>query len=283
MTRPRLILASALLVAGASLGGSVASAETASPTPPPPASDATPSEEQLTAPGGHLVINGFFELNLSKDAVGKPLSISPDIWYAATDKLTLGIVHSSVGATGFLGGVGDALCLAGKDNGCAHVYPGVGLDARYRLQSPFTLDAGVYVRDFDPFQLALKLGIGARFRFGRIAVEIQPNLFIGLTERSPAAGAVSVTSTNKEVLDLPITGALALTPALELALQTGFSTPIDGAKKGYRIPLSLALRYAVSTPLSLGLAFSVPAIAGGDAVADGFDVRTLTLGVTYAR
>jgi len=258
-----ILLASAVVA----LGGATASADDTAPAPL-----AAPTE-QLTAPKGRLVIDAFFELNLSKDAVGKPVSISPDIWYGATDDLTLGLVHSSVGATGLLGGVGDALCFGGKDNGCDSVYPGVGVDVRYRLKAPLSIDGGLYVTDFDPFQLALKLGASARWKLGKLALELQPSIFFGLTERD----------TNKEALFVPATAAYAVAAKVELALQLGLATPFDGAGDLYQIPLSIGARYQVNDHLGVGLVFSLPAVAGGDKVpATGFDFRTLTLGGSYA-
>jgi hypothetical protein len=264
MIRTSWILASAFVA----LGVAPALADETAPAP------ATAPTEQLTAPKGKLVINAFFELNLSKDAVGKPISISPDVWYGITDDLTLGLVHSSVGATGLLGGVGDALCLRGKMDGCADgVYSGVGLDVRYRLKAPLSLDAGLYATDFDPFSLALKIGASGRWKFGKLALEVQPSIFFGLTERD----------TNKELLVIPVTAAFEVATSFELALQVGLATPFDGAGDNFKIPVSLGARYQVNGHLGVGLVFSLPAVAGGDMVeSTGFDARTITLGGTYA-
>src|SRR5215510_14579538 len=109
-----------------------------------PAAMATAGAEgtdQLTLPKDRLVLDAFIEANLSSDAVFKPFSISPDLWYGATDDITVGLVHSAVGRSGIIGaggavaGAGNALCLAGTDNGCPDVYPGFGLDARYKLKT----------------------------------------------------------------------------------------------------------------------------------------------------
>lgn len=242
--------------------------------------DDAPPTEQLTAPRGALVIDAFLELNLASGAAGKPISLAPDVWYGATDDLTIGLVHSSIGATGFLGGVGDALCLSGSSNGCGSVYPGAGLDVRYRLKAPLAFDGGLYARDFDPFQLALKLGVSGRWRAGKAAIELQPNLFIGLTRREPDAAAPG--PTNKEVLNIPVTGSYAVADKLEFAAQLGLALPFEAAGDTFRIPLSVAVRYAASAKLGLGLVFSLPTVIGGSALATGFDDRSLTLGGSYA-
>src|SRR5215831_12535101 len=57
---------------------------------------------RMTLPGGTFYINGVVETNLASGATGKPISLAPDLWYGASDKLTLGLVHSSRGSSGFL-------------------------------------------------------------------------------------------------------------------------------------------------------------------------------------
>ena len=47
------------------------------------------------------------DVNMSADAVGKPFSIAPDIYYGVSDKLSVGLTHDT------------GLCLAGEENGCA--------------------------------------------------------------------------------------------------------------------------------------------------------------------
>src|SRR4051812_49216493 len=89
---------------------------------------------QLTLPKGRVVLDVYVPINLSDTQAFKPVSISPDLWYGVDDKLTVGLVHSSGGASGFIGTPKTALCLTGTDNGCDKVYNNVGLDARYQLK-----------------------------------------------------------------------------------------------------------------------------------------------------
>jgi hypothetical protein len=228
--------------------------------------------DQLVMPKGKLLIDAFVEINLSKELAFKPVSISPDIWYGVTDDLTLGLVHSTIGAAGVIGGAGDALCITGSSNGCESVYPGVGIDVRYRLKGAWAVDGGLFVNDFDPFALALKIGLVGRHRIGeKFALEVQPNLFIGITERD----------TNKELLAIPVTAGFAVMPQLTAYAQLALITPFESAGDLWLLAASLGARYRVSDHLDLGLAFSLPFLAGGPDGA-GFDARTVTLGVSYA-
>lgn len=242
--------------------------------------------DQVTLPKGWLLLDAFAEINLSSGAVFQPFSISPDLWYGVTDDVTVGLVHSAAGRSGFIGGVGDALCLTGEDNGCPDVYPGFGFDARYRLETGalvWAAEGGLYVRHLaDPFQLAIKLGAVGRWQSGGLAIELAPNLFIGLTNRTPTVtvGAPAV-APNREVLDLPVTALYSVTPAITAAVQLGIALPLEDTGDAYAIPLSLGGHYRVDDRLDLTLAFSLPRLFGGGPQT-GFDARSLTLGGTYA-
>ncbi len=258
-------------------------------TPPPAAAAPAGGADQLTLPRGQLLLDAFAEINLSSGGVFKPFSLSPDLWYGATDDITVGLVHSGLGASGFIGAAGDALCLTGTGGGCGHLYPGLGLDVRYKLKTgdlAWAVDGGLYARELDPFQLAIKLGIAGRWHSGQLAVEFLPNLFLGLTNRSPAAPAVMpgmmavAVATNQEVLSVPVTGLYSLTPQIALALQLGVVLPLENLGDGYAIPLSIGGHYQATENLNLNLAFSLPRLVAK--APSGFDARTLTLGGTYA-
>ena len=145
-------------------------------------------------------------MNLSSGAAFKPVSITPDLWYGVNDDVTIGLVHSGVGATGFLDGVGNSLCITGSDNGCGHVYNNVGLDGRIRITKPWAVDVGLFINSIsDPFQLAAKLGIDGRWTWNKVSLELQPSFFLGLTNREPMATGMVVVATNTETLYVPAT------------------------------------------------------------------------------
>lgn len=259
-------------------------------TPTSVADAKAPDTDQYNLPAGKLAIDAFFEMNLSKSAVAKPLSLAPDIWYGITDDITVGLVHSGVGAEGFLVAKGDSLCLAGSSGGCAKVYNELGADLRYRLQTPLSLDAGIYLPSLSPFLAQLKVGLDGRWRFlpdRKLAVEVQPSVFIGLNKRSDSTTMVGMTtvtvSGNNDYLFIPITGSYQVIDNLDVALQVGLATHIEHIGDAYTVPISVAGRYAVNKQLSLGLAVSFPRIIAKHAMGEGaVDFRTIMLGGSYA-
>jgi hypothetical protein len=82
------------------------------------------------APGG-LFVQLDLELDASSGAVAKPFSIAPDVSVGATSDLTLSVIHSTYGTTGFRGGTGLGLCVSGTSGGCPHPYNNVGGEALY--------------------------------------------------------------------------------------------------------------------------------------------------------
>ena len=238
------------------------------------------SDNSGGAPGivlnqGQFAVRGMLELNLSTDAVGKPFSIAPDLYYGVLPQLQLGLIHSGYGSTGFLGGVGNGLCVTGKDNGCGKVYNSLGLQADYAfLTGPLSVGAqgGVYFRSFDPMMLAFKVAVMARYMLGPVMIDFAPGLFIGATERD--AG-------NKEELMLPLTLTYMVMPGFGAGVQTGMTGPLDGFGNAWRLPLSFHADYWINQNMGLMLSFTLGALAGGDLVPTGADLRMLNLAFTY--
>lgn len=260
---------------------SIAHADT-EPDPGAAPAAATPSNAggtQLVLPKGRLVLDAYVPINLSDGAVGKPISISPDLWYGVTDDITVGLVHSSLGSTGLMGGVGTSLCLTGEDNGCANVYSNVGIDARYKLKNgplAYAVDVGAYALDVnDPFTFSIKVGALVRWSKDKIAVDVTPNIFIGVTERK-----VMDVNNNRDVLALPVTGFYTVAPKIAVSLQAGLLLPFEDAGDLYQVGLSIGGHYAVNESANVTLAFSLPRLIA--ASSGGADDRVLTLGGTYA-
>jgi hypothetical protein len=241
--------------------------------------------EQLTLQKGRLVLNGYVAISLSNSAVFKPISISPDVWYGVTDDITAGLVHSAVGTTGFIGaaGGGESLCVTGTDNLCGNLYHNVGFEGRYKLKMSgiaLAVDGGVYALQIqDPRLIDLKLGAVGRWQKGPLAVEAAPSLFLALTNRSLDVGGVSATF-NRDILNLPATAMYTLNPMITLAAQTGLMLPLEDAGDFYQVPLSVGVFYKVNDEVNVTAAFSLPRLIASSS--GGIDVRTLTLGGSYA-
>lgn len=241
--------------------------------------------DQVTLQKGRAVLNAYLAISLSDGAAFKPVSLSPDIWYGVTDEITAGLVHSAVGTTGFIGGVGQSLCLTGTDNGCPDPYRNVGLEGRYKLEMnsiALAADAGLYFLQIqDPLQFNIKLGAIGRWHQGPLAVEASPSLFIALTNRSSSVqGGITIPG-NPDVLNLPGTVLYSINSMITLAAQVGFVLPLEDTGDTYALPLSIGGFYHVNDQLDVTLAFSLPRLIGGGA-GNGIDTRSLTLGGSYA-
>lgn len=245
---------------------------------------------RMTLPGGAFYVNGVVESNLGKGAAGTPISIAPDLWYGASDKLTLGLVHSSRGATGFLTGFVNGLCFHGGDGGgaCAgglgKIYTTVGAEGRIAIHEgnfAVAVPVGLYASSFNPdIVLSAKVGLIGRWQSGPIALELQPSLFVGITQRQIDMGGTKV-SNNEDRLGLPLTVFYQLSPAFGLAAQTGVTMVVEHAADTYQVPVALGLAWWATPKLSVDLAFGLTAVVDANSMTKAFDGRNLTIGVGY--
>jgi hypothetical protein len=239
--------------------------------------------EQLTLQKGRLVVNAYLGIGLSDGAAFKPISISPDVWYGVTDDITAGVVHSAVGTTGFIGGVGESLCVSGSDS-CGDLYKNAGVEARYKLKLggiAFAVDGGLYSGHVTDLKLLeLKVGAVGRWRQGPLAVEAAPNLLIAVTDRSSTTTGGITVSGNADILNLPGTVLYTLNPMITLAAQSGLVLPLENTGDAYAVPLSVGAFYRVNDQLNVTAAFSLPRLIA--ASSGGIDARSLTLGGSYA-
>jgi hypothetical protein len=275
--------------------------EGAAPPPdgaaPPAEPGATPAAAPLTLFKGKILIAGStLNFNLSADAVGKPISLAPSVWYGVDDKLTVGLTHDSgttpwsprpgirtitvtvppipgvPGSGGTVtGGKGLGICLTGDENGCSGVYDNVGVDALYSLkdeQLSLAAHPGIDVLSFDPFSLNVRLGVLGRYLVNdKISLVFDPRIGIGITERD--AG-------NKEFLDVPVWAWYAVNPQISAYVHTGFNGFLDGFGDTLAIPLQVGANYMVNAQLTVGLDF------GFSSIDEGVDGRVLGLRAVYA-
>jgi hypothetical protein len=239
--------------------------------------------ERLVLPKKRGLIQAFLEISLSDGAVGKPVSVAPDIWYGVTDKITVGLIHSTRAAAGFLGATDDGLCLTGRSNGCEGFYSTAGLDARFHLKDgalSLAAQGGLFAIDLNPVQLKLKVGALARWHKGKMAVDVAPAMFFGLTERE-TTGDDGQPQTNKELFTLPVTFLYSVAKKVAVAAQTGVLLPFEATGDTWSLPFSLGAQLAATDAIFVEAAFTLIRLAGGSD-AGAFDGRTFTLGGGYA-
>lgn len=212
------------------------------------------------------------DFNLSDGVAFEPVSLAPDLWYGASDKLSVGLAHSGLAVSGFWGGAGTGLCFTGEDKGCVNTYSNAALQVRYDLGSKvngLAVEGGLIVRDFDPFVLAGKVGVVYVKELGSLQAMVSPNFQFGMSERD--AG-------NKEFLNVPLSLLYKVKSRVGVGVQTGVALPLSNSSDLWRLPLSLVGQALVSERYYLFGAFTLTALAGGDLLATGVDGRVLSVG-----
>ncbi|HXN54882.1 MAG TPA: hypothetical protein VN874_01340 [Myxococcales bacterium] len=208
--------------------------------------------------------------NLTKDFVGKPVTIPLRLAYGVTDGFTLAITHQT------------GLCLGGTSNGCAKVYNDVGLQGLFSLVPSgifqAALAAGAVLPSItEPFLAAARVGFDTRFGRGPIALRIDPRVQIGLNERNPPPLGLgsSVAVANRDALEVPVTLQLQAMPNLALWVGSGVFgqlNPLVGSfSDSYAIPLSFGAAYT-SGDVDVGAQFAFPYVRGPVGLS-GTDIR----------
>jgi hypothetical protein len=241
---------------------------------------------RLTLEPGALFVQIDLELNLATAAVAKPFSIAPDVSYGVTQDLTLSLIHSTYGTTGFRGGTGDGLCLTGTSNGCAHPYNNVGGEALYSLatgDAPIAAVVGLYSLNLDQSFVDLKLGFKTKFTLGAFALVVNPSIYVGMNDRE-------ATTPNVDQLYLPVGLTYKLSPQLTVGLGSGIKGPLNDFSKfgkAWSVPLGANAVVTLDRAFAVGAAFTFGKLVGAPALEDasppqtGTDFRALHLWLNY--
>ena len=211
------------------------------------------TDRPLTLDQGMLEIRGdTLQINMSSDAVAKPFSIAPDIFYGVSKKLSVGLTHST------------GICLAGTDNGCAKVYNDVGIEALYSLMSQGNFQVagrgGLQAVAIDPFAFGLNIGIRGRLNVGNIAIVFDPGVYVGFTERD---------TVQKEVVTVPVQVQFQVNNQTNAFVSTGINGPLDGFGDAFTVPIGVGATFAVNNRLDFGAEFAFTNLAGKGSSADG--------------
>jgi hypothetical protein len=257
--------------------------------------DAWPSEitrRPLTLGAGMVEIWAPLQLNASKDADWKPVTLNPSLAFGLTDQWMIGVRHI----------VG--LCLGSESDGCAETYDDVGAFTRISVLRGGGLDVAVqgavnlFGVSSDTQLWSADAGVLVRAGGGAVAITAQPTVSFGLNDRdafvsrltaipwnfgtydviTPGATVPTATLGNREHLSVPVTLQLQLGPVLALAVAASVEGPLN-PKVGsfsdyYRIPAGVAAVFTPVRYLDVGAALTFPAFGGKN---DTRDLRELTL------
>jgi len=255
-------------------------------TPPPAAAasaaPATGASTDVTLRQGGISVDGDIVINLSKDLVGKPIQIVPNVYYGISNELTVGAAWNP-GAEIFQAGGGIAgaprgLCITGSSNGCEKFLNNLSLDALFSFMRQSTMDLGVHAGlDFlqfsDDLFLSVRAGVKGKMLAGPLVVVFDPALNFGVSKRDLG---------NKEFLAIPVRVGFMATPQLNLGASIGLFGPLNPEVGGfgdfYTIPIGLGGAFAVNSMLDVRAQFTFTNLAGNDSSADG---RALSIGAAY--
>lgn len=282
-----LVALTALFLAGAARAQEAAPAPEAAPAADPaaaPAGDAVVApvaapaavggtdyiSRGLTQSAGNLQVTLPVVLNLSKEAVLKPVWVPLDVRFGVTDQLEVFLSHAApVGPVASMGGV----CLGGADRGCDKFYNNLQIGAQFSLVKDSAMElaaiGALVVKSLDP-DLVAAVDVGVNFKYvaGAIAIKAAPQLFIGANKRSEG---------NKEGIFVPVQIAFQATPELAAFVDTGIAGSVDHFGDLYTVPVGVGASFAVMPTLDVGAEFMAPAVITGMKGDNAFDSRMLAV------
>lgn len=194
---------------------------------------------------GGLELRLTMELGL-RPRVRAPLSFAPDAWWGASERWTIGVIHSHASVDQFEAGA--TFCLrAAPFPGECRLYHGSGLDVRFGTVTgalAVAPRARLLVREIDPFKPAVTLGALVRWTAGRFAIMTDPYL------RVPLANAELG---NRTALSIPLWLGLQPARGWMLTARTGFETDVAVLRDGSHGPFALGVVARVGCHVDVGL------------------------------
>jgi len=242
-------------------------------------STASHADPGLTLRAGGVQGTVTSEADVSAHKMGDTFSLAPDLSVGVTDALTVSLIHSTFGRTGFRGSAGGGFCI--RDAACPGTYDNAGVEGLYSLlRGPrsIAVDGGVYATSFDHDFYVAKVGMKARYIAGRVTWATLPSVSVALTNRDAM-------TPNRDRLWLPVSGMVAVAGGLSVGASTGFKAPLDSTLgDSYEIALGAIATYSYSPVLSFGASWIHGKLIAGDtalpAGTDGVDSRAFQLWAT---
>lgn len=279
-SRSSLRLLLAMTVSAISLGGGAAHAVVVEGgRDVPPVSYAPMGElavrRGVQGPAGLFTARINLLMSASKGHFGKPTSLAPDLYYAISDTVQIGLLHT--GPMGWQTTPGAGLCLTGDGSGrCPKVYNNVGFDFMYGLLfGDFHLSAhsSLFLGPIsDPTGLMWTLGFAGKLHFTKqVALYFDPQVGIQLAHRD----------LYKDQLFIPLELQLQASAMVSVKLLTGVSGRLSHLGDTYAVPLGLGVVANLTPHLDLGLRFSFDNLLGHENEGVGrADERSLGLLLT---
>lgn len=257
-----------------------APAPEAAPAPAPVAASAGTDyvSRGLTQSAGNLQVSVPVVLNLSKEAVLKPVWVPLDLRYGINDQLEVFVNHSKAAPLGPLV-TGGGVCLGGTDRGCEKLYNNLNVGAQFSILKDPAMElaamGALVVKSLDPSMMSAAVGVNFKYVAGQLAIKAAPQMIIGATKRDGG---------NKESIALPVQVAFQATPELALFLDSGLYAPTEKLADNITVPVGIGASFAVMPNVDVGAEFLLPLVVAPKGTPDdfkGFNMRMLGVFAQY--
>lgn len=178
------------------------------------------------------------EINAAPNQIALPISFAPDVWWGASSRLTVGVVHSRSSVDRFEPGA--SFCVRAQ---CPAFYSGSGVDVRWAALPGVVPRVRLLARELDPWKPALLAGALLGWRHGRFAIVGDPYLQLGLANRDRG---------NRAALFLPVTLTVQPTCRWAISLRTGWNSDLAVWSDGWHIPVFVGVRARATEHLDIG-------------------------------
>ena len=244
----------------------IAPAPAPAPAAAPVAAPASYPDEYALRP--LVLAPGMFQatlpivINLSKNAVAKPVFIPLDLRFGVTDQLEVFVNHVVPGGSPAMGGgpvPAAGLCLGGTDRKCPKVYNNVNVGGQYSFLKASGVELSgllaAQFRQFSPDMLfAVDVGVGVKYVSAPVSVRLNPQIAIGINKRDGG---------NKEYLGVPVQIAVQAAPQVAAFIDSGIFGPTSHFGDLYTLPIGIGASFLAMHGLDVGLEFMLPMVAKG--------------------
>ena len=206
--------------------------------------------DPLVVPRGEVLTRISIEINAHRRQFARPLSFAPDLWIGVTDRVTVGLIHSSQSVDRIESGA--TFCVRELASRCERAYRGSGLDLRVAWTPGVVLRTRLLLRDVDPVKPAFTVGALLRGIRGRWSLTSDPYLRIGLANRELG---------NRDALVVPVWLGVQVR-SVWFALHTGIDGDLAVWRDGWHVPVAVVAEVAPARVLTLGIEAGFASLIG---------------------